>query len=588
MKIEKIIVIMMVAVTLCGCADHDEPSSVVDTPVRMSLAFATPELPAAHTRMADPVVQTSGQYYRGLQDIQIVPLVNQEISLKGVLIGDESARISSLKPNADNLNEAFYYFDDCTFSVGTNSVLFYARAKVPEINDEKLSKHVYGSTKAVFPSDYNTSKISFSPEPIIPAGASLDDKAEALAAYLTSIATTEGWSATTDSKLRALYLNFFRKTDKGSYPVIAASSANVLALVKELYTEVAEAGQSSANLITAIQAKIATGAVITGGEVTALNDDLSGYPANIGLPDGTVAMQWSDTEGKFIPHIAPTVEVAITDVSRFAYPPELYYFVKSPVATSPNLWGRTAFENAETWEGLLLNYSSERVDNNTKSIAIEYPIQYAVAQLSVELQKTSATLKDADDMAVTMTNGLFPLTAVIVGGQFPVGYEFKPLGEEKDAEMHFVYDNQVKTNKVIAADGSTTDDYFYLNSYENAGTANTLVFHSYDNPNKDIKIVLEFENKSGQKFEGHDGTVYPGTKFYLIGEVIPKNGDGDSGLKNRVFTQDHITKVSIIVESLENAYNVMPDLLAPRLEIGVQVVTQWEAIQPVSQELFNE
>lgn len=581
---------MMVVATLCGCSDREEPSSVVDTPVRMSLAFAAPELSVARTRMADNVVQTSGLYYRGLQDIQIVPLVGQEIKPSGVLVGDESARISSLKPNADNPNEAFYYFDDCTFSVGTNSVLFYARAKTDsEINDEKLRKHVYGSTKAVIPSDYIQSKISFSPEPIIPAGTALDEKAEVLADYLTSIAKTDGWSASTDSKLRALYLNFFRKTANGSYPVIAASSANVLAFVKELYEEVTEASQTS--LVTAIQARIAAGATVENGKVTALKDELSGYPANIGIPDGAVAMQWSDTEDRFMPHTAPTVEVAITDVSRFAYPPELYYYVNSPVATSPNTRGRSSFEDAETWEGVLGKYFSNDnnvVDNNTKSIAIVDPIQYAVAQLSIELQKTPATLLDADDMAVTMTNGLFPLTAVIVGGQFPVGYEFKPLGEEKDAEMYFVYDNQVKTNKVMAADGTTTDDYYCLKSSEDAGTANTLVFQSYDNSDKKVKIVLEFENMSNQKFKGYDGIVYPGTKFYLIGELIPSDGDGDKELKQRLFTQDHITKVSINVESLKKAYNVMPDLLAPRLEIGVKVITQWEAILPVSQELFNE
>ena len=575
---------MMAVAALYGCADHDE-TSVVNTPVQMSLAFAAPESPAARTRMADNIVQTSGLYYRGLQDIQIIPLVNGEIKPSGVLVGDESARISPLKPNADDPNAAFYYFDDCTFSVGTNSVLFYARAK----NDGD-EKHVYGSTKAVLPSDYITSKISFSPEPIVDAGADIDAKAEALASYLTAIATTEGWSATTDSKLRALYLNFFRKTDKGSYPVIAGSSANVLALVKELYEEVGKA-ESDASLAEAVRQNIKNGASVSSdGVVTALDESLSGYPANIGLPDGAVAMQWSEADDQFVPHTAPTVEVAITDVSRFAYPPELYYFVNSPLRTSPNTCGRSTFEDAETWESVLDNhYFSEGVDNNTKSIAIVNPIQYAVAQLSVELQKTSASLEDADGMAVTMTNGLFPLTAVIVGGQYTVGYDFKPIGDEENAgEMRYVYDNQLKTNKVTAIDGTTTDDYFCLNNFEDSKTANTLVFQSYDNPDKEVKIVLEFENKSGQKFKGYDGTVYPGTKFYLIGEIIPMDGDGDTELKKRVFTQDHITKVTVGVESLKKAYNVMPDLLAPRLEIGVQVITEWEEIQPVSQELFNE
>ena len=582
---------MMVVATLCGCADYNE-TSVENAPVRMSLAFAAPESPAARTRMADGVVQTSGLYYRGLQDIQIIPLVGGEINPDGVLVGDESARISPLKPNADDPNAAFYYFDDCSFSVGTNAVLFYARAKTDrEIDDEALRQHVYGSTKAVFPSDYKISNITFSPQPIMTTETASGEKAEALAAYLTSVAATEGWSSTTDSKLQALYQNLFRmsKTDKGSYPVIAGSSANVLALVKELYEELGKA-ESDVSLAEAIRQNIGAGAEVSSDhKVTALKESLSGYPANIGLPDGAVAMQWSDVDGRFTPHTAPTVEVAITDVSRFAYPPELYYHVNSPLATSPKICGRSTFVDAQTWDRVLDHYSSDGVDDQTKSIAIVDPIQYAVAQLSIQLSKTSATLEDADGMAVTMSNGLFPLTAVIVGGQYTVGYDFKPIGDEENAgDMRFVYDNQLKTNKVTAVDGTTTDDYFYLNSFEDTKTANTLVFQSYDNPDKEVRIVLEFENKSDQKFQGHDGTIYPGTKFYLIGKVIPSDGDGSAELKKRVFTQDHITKVTVAVASLKNAYNVMPDLLAPRLEIGVQVVTEWEAIQPVSQELYNE
>jgi hypothetical protein len=42
-----------------------------------------------------------------------------------------------------------------------------------------------------------------------------------------------------------------------------------------------------------------------------------------------------------------------------------------------------------------------------------------------------------------------------------------------------------------------------------------------------------------------------------------------------VFTQDYTTTMSMSVTSLAKAYTCMPDLLAPRLEIGVQVVTKW-------------
>jgi hypothetical protein len=51
-----------------------------------------------------------------------------------------------------------------------------------------------------------------------------------------------------------------------------------------------------------------------------------------------------------------------------------------------------------------------------------------------------------------------------------------------------------------------------------------------------------------------------------------------------VFTQDFTTTFDVQVESFEGAYNVMPDLLAPRMEIGVKVVN-WETIRPTTVEL---
>ena len=43
----------------------------------------------------------------------------------------------------------------------------------------------------------------------------------------------------------------------------------------------------------------------------------------------------------------------------------------------------------------------------------------------------------------------------------------------------------------------------------------------------------------------------------------------------------------IQVENFKHAYNVMPDLLAPRMEIGVKVAN-WETIRPTTVELMQE
>jgi hypothetical protein len=148
-----------------------------------------------------------------------------------------------------------------------------------------------------------------------------------------------------------------------------------------------------------------------------------------------------------------------------------------------------------------------------------------------------------------------PLTAVLIGGQHTVGFDFKPVGEPSDVDARFIYDPIV---------GSADASGVY--------TVNTLVLQSYDN--EKVPVILEFQNKSGQQFAGKDGIVYPGTKFYLIAQIDPA-GKGEGVYANRVFTQDYTTKMTMKVTSLENAYSCMPDLLQPRLEVGVEVQTQW-------------
>jgi hypothetical protein len=57
--------------------------------------------------------------------------------------------------------------------------------------------------------------------------------------------------------------------------------------------------------------------------------------------------------------------------------------------------------------------------------------------------------------------------------------------------------------------------------------------------------------------------------------MVDATNEGSGEYWNRVFTQDHTTQVTIDVKSLANAYTCMPDLLSPRLEIGVEVTTKW-------------
>ena len=615
----RLIISLMTVAILTGCADRDvtvETGGSSAVPVSASLSFSMPvasDASVAKTRQGDSVVQTAPDKYRGLKDVYIIPFTGSS-----TITNDAAPHITALNNPTDEgrvinnnvTSAAFYHYSNCKFTPSTASVLFYAKgANTVKVGSTEIpagNKAYYGSTVATGLDTGTPANIKFSPEPIITDTETPDARATALASYLSSIANTEGWSTTTEPKLRALYLNFIHQDNGGNYAVIAGSSANIQAFVEELYKETYHREYDEAETLAAsIRSKIEAGADITRDAeqnfvsltLNKYNDvSLTGYPASIGLPAGAAALQWDATSSAFVPQTQTTVKTAITSLDRFVYPAELCYYGNSTIRTSATEVAKSVYENATSWEGVLDYYNSgSEVNGGTRSVAVVNPVEYGVAQLRVLLKQTSDKLKDANDEYVTVGSTNFPLTAVIVGGQYPVGYDFAPVGTEDATEkdMLFVYDSQVKTNKVTA-DG-TAYDYYYLNSTKDVGTANTLVLQTYDNPEKAITIVLEFENRSGKKFAGHDGTVYPGTKFYLIGKVTPKDGEAADGtddtvvpdLKKRLFTKDHITQVNVKVTSLENAYNVMPDLLAPRLEIGVELERDWDALMPSTTELLE-
>ena len=602
---------MAVMAVLTGCADNEtvEPTPVVgDKPVAVSLAFSMPDV-AAQTRMADEVVQTSYDLFRGLKDVRIIPFKVAGTITKDHLPfvydeygGDESGRVTG-KPS-ELTPSAYYYYPDCAFWSGTSSVLFYGLgANSVQVGDETIpasNKAYYGSTATNYLDATGPAVFRFGPDQICPL-ASIDDRAQALADYMTAVANTPGWSSTEDAKLMALYLNFLKRDASGDYAVMGGSSANIRAFVEELYAEVGLRESDNA-LAEAIRTSIKMGADVVvndDGKVTnvTLKDNLSGYPANVGLPDGAAALQWNGTA--FAVHTQTTVESAITSIDRFAWPAELCYYGNSTIVTSGEKVDGSVYLDAKTWNDVLDHYTNgSMITSTTKSAAMISPVQYGVARLSVRLKKVLVTpFMDANYDIVSFDDTYYPLTAVIVGGQYPVGFDFCPetvqswptdetASKAMTNQMFFVCDTQVKTKKTTTADGNAYD-YYYLSNTADEGCTNTLLWQTYEG--KNIKIVLEFENRSGKKFTGYDGIVYPGTKFYLVGEVNPTTAD--DGItdenKKRVFTQDYTTTFDVQVESFMKAYNVMPDLLAPRMEIGIKV-ENWETIRPTTVELLKK
>lgn len=568
-------ILALFAVILVGCSEIDETgTNCGGGPVKVDLAFSLSGSTGGKTRMADAVVQNSS--VRNVELLHVIPLEN-----------------GNVKPNALELNDgvfvdktkAKFFRATCELEPGVNKFLVYAKAEEATVPDGVTSQAHNGSLTATFPAAITeatnvSTAISFSPVPMVTSEDAPAGTAGKLATYLTNIATATAtvnntdyaWETSNNSILKKLYQNF---TNKGE--MIAGSATNVKVWGNQLMAALNAQVFTDGSVEDAIRDKIVELCGTTGDI-----DDIT-YPRSSSLPDGTIGMKWDDTQKEFVPQTKTTATTNITTITRFVYPPELYYFINSTIKTSDDMVDyATLYSSADDWNNDVLANTKfttkTAVDESTQSVALVNPVQYAVAQLKVTIRANAIALPDGMKPAannITVGTDKFPLTGVIVGGQRAVNYQFEQSSNSDDVK--FVYDSQVMTNGGV---------YFYLaysdtEATDNTPGSNTLVLQSYDN--EDVTIILEFENNSGQSFYGiNENIIYPGTRFYLVGTIHPTYDSTKGDYTRRVFTKDYITRVNVTVSSLAKAYNVLPNILSSNLEVGLEVTPQWIAAQPTT------
>ena len=567
-KSSLVIVIMLSAWLLMVGCNADEGLQQESKPVVVDLALTVSNANQLTTRMTGTNVQADGNY-RGLTVSRIVPF-----NVHGKITVDDTPtwyQISALR--TDYLRtDHFYLYKNCMIMEGAASFLTYGRAP-----KGSLTKAANGSIIETFPLAMDPQHIRFSLEPI--SQRVVHSTATSLAEYMTSIATAKGnniaWKDAPSNVLKTMFLNFVNQTEAVTGGnVLPGSSANIYT-----YTQNLKAVLNGLTLTNGDDIAIRT-AIIE--QIDLYNTNWDGFPASLGLPDGAAAIRWNGTS--FTPQISYTSLADINGIDRFTYPAEIYYYGNSRIVTS-NIDSRQQIyddvSNQKWYQVLTSGYEYQdnaAVTHNTRSVAIKDPLQYGVARLQVKLIKTASELEDAKGADISVGDESFPLTGIIVGGQMPVGFDFAPTTSYpvySETDIVYVYDNQVKTN------GTSGNEYFYLSSAADATQmTNTLVLQSYDH--KVVPVVLEFINNSGYDFEGLDGTVLKGTKFYLVALIDPatKSGDPLAQIRDRVFTQDYTTTLNMKVTGLSKAYNVVPNLLSPRLELGIELVSQWASTTP--------
>lgn len=616
----------LTTVLLAGCQKQDvvtdspspSPSSdTVKTYVLADLALSLPA-PSAGTRLSDGVVQTAeGAAFRGISRLSIIPFTTQGL----VRPNDAPSYVefSNLSPDYTKLvgNELLRYYDKIYLKHGVASILLYGQSAktIPTkpatpsyLSDDIFSKKFYGSMLTTL-DEVRTSlpnRMTVSPASLgfelesIYNSTSIPTEGDNIARYLTNIANTPNWKG--NESLNSLYLDFISEPSSGTYNVLAGSAANVKAYVNDFYQRLQtliendfadDQKKSERNIALAIQQRIkgydftlfnvVSGEDPTDGnkvKVTSLGS-CDNYPASLGLPDGAAVLQWGRIAGTsygFVPQIKATPEAQISGIDRYAYPPELYYYDNSTIKTSNTEIKQSDYANATSWSELLASYDDgNAVTSNTKSVAIEQPLQYAVARFQANVKADGETLKDHDDADITAN---FPITGLIVSGQYPQSFDFTPRYDTKatDAE-HYIYDSCLGSTELSLTSTPTSDFY-------------TLVLQSRDE--ESVNVILELLN-TGDDFKGYEGgMVYKGTKFYLVGKIDLKNvnkddayGALDADIKSRVFTKDHTTSLNMVVKSLAQAYNVMPNIQSDRLELSVQVNLKWTQATPTTIE-FEE
>ena len=587
----------MALAVFSGCSSQAETTEVpvtpdpvvIEEPEHMSLAFASVSNSRAMSRLAEEVVQlNNAAEYRSISDIHLIAVKKDE---NGMSVSNAVVDKPEIQ---DYTTTRYYHFSYCDMMFGVNRCLAYAKAKNVDKGSSLSTKIFNGClTESSYLSNYlnSTDQITFEPVSIYSDATVGEDGIHAdawtLANALTDIAQTQieevYWSASTNKDLKALFINF---TNSG-YD-LPGSAASVKKWIEAVQVAADNLSFDDGTIEEQIRQEIFAKASAYLDKNNAISIFNLNYPQNINLPDGAAAVRWADTADgkKFVPQLQTTTLDDINSVSRFVYPPALYYFVNSGIKTSNT---PVKFDEGDevhgyrydtSWSTVLDRFNSGTViSSDTKSVAVADPLQYAVAQLQVKVKvhddADATSLKYNGTATIPYTDNdtehYFRLTGVIIGGQRTVGYNFKPL-TNSDMDVKFVYDSQVPAGFVLQKNSTNV--------------FNTLVLQSYDG--EDVNVILEFEYTGDTAFKCLNGWVYPNTRFYLVGEVKLSTGTPSEGVaegdkeevKKRVFTQDRITAIQMTVSSLEKAYNVLPSILSKNLEIGVMTTPQWIAATP--------
>ena len=533
------------ALSFNACTSDDEVANEkidqkeVKTRFALSLTNSVKtRMDAQYAQVGDIVdgVEQAGEF-QGMTAIQVFPF-------KAAVTGESTIEENPIHLadfttfDAENVNAKVY--TDVTIPVGTTDFLFYG--KIANNGGQGELKASYDNQTLI--QGPVAEAINFDLVPIVEE-ASFDggqDIVDGLNAVYEAIPEGASWD-----ELRAA----FESLKAGSWASVAAFMEDMYAAVK--------AGDAEETAIT--------GAIVKAGFVNAEGKAVvkdNGFPRDLNLPDGAVQVAFADGVFTYVDGSVEGLNVPAMDV--YTKPAELYYTVNSKGVIDEAETHVDDFNNYEVWDDVI----AEEYEGNvaavtlqTKSVVLQDQVQYAVGRLDAAVKVTDETVKDSgaeggEANYVAVPADGYPVTGILIGGQKQVGWDFTPKGDDEFT----IYDPNVEANAVVG---------------ELSAPMYTLALETASD--QVVNIALEFVN-TGADFYGVNHQVIPaGTKFYLVAQLDPtKASNYASGTLDKVFFQDHATKLDLTIGelSLQNAYNVVPDLRSPKLEFGLSVNLEWQ------------
>ncbi len=526
------------ALSFNACTSDDEVANEKIDQKEVKTRFALSLTNSVKTRMDANLAQVDEQF-RGMSGIQVFTF-NDDVTANSTIANNPIALADFTEFYAANVNAQVY--TDVTIPVGTSDFLFYG--KIADNGDEGELKASYDEQTLQLGASV-ADAINFDLVPIVDdidfSGG--DDIVAGLNAVYAAIPEDPSWD-----ELRAA----FQSLKAGSW-------CSVAAFMEDMYQAVVAGDPNETTITGAIEAA----GFVTDNGYAVVKDN--GFPRDLGLPDGAVQVAFAD--GEFA-YTYPSVDgMDVPAMTAYTLPAALYYTVNTKGVIDEETTHAPNFNNYEVWNDVITTEYAENVAPvtlTTKSVVLLDQVQYAVGRLDATVKVSAETVKDsgaeggvANYVAVPADG--YPVTGILIGGQKQVTWDFTPV---EDADEFTIYDANVEGAAVVG----TASEPMYTLALE---TASDQV----------VNIAVEFEN-TGDDFYGVNHQVIPaGTKFYLVAQLDPtKAKNYAQGTLDKVFFQDHATKLDLTIGelSLQNAYNVVPDLRSPKLEFGLSVNLQWQ------------